>query len=73
MHHNHDGFTERIGGVRCVFGLSHLPRSINVDGSSMVKPGPVLRVNSEDLEIPTVNNDSFTSVSIAPVNDDSAI
>lgn len=38
----------------------------------MVKPGPVLRVNSEDLEIPASNNAEFTSVPIAPVDDGSS-
>lgn len=35
---------------------------------SMVKPGPVLRVNSEDLD-PPANNSTFTSIPIAPADD----
>lgn len=35
---------------------------------SMAKPGPILRVNSEDLERPTSDNTSFTSVPIEDSN-----
>lgn len=38
---------------------------------SAVKPGPVLRINSEDLEPPVIPNESsaFTSISIVPADD----